>query len=116
MRRLRAWIRNFFGFSRTETNAFLSLLPVMLMLIFSEPAYRYWFVRQPQDFSRESKELDSLIDTWKWDEQDSAVNKTLEGKLFSFNPNRVTKEELAELGFTNSLANRIVNYRLQGGK
>ena len=114
--RLRAWIRNFFGFSRTETNAFLILLPLMLILIFSEPAYRYWFVRQPQDFSRETKELDSLIATWKWDEQDSAINKTSEGKLFSFNPNHSTKEELLELGFTNSLANRIVNYRLKGGK
>ncbi len=116
MQRLRAWIRNFFGFSRTETNAFLILLPLMALLIFSEPTYRYWFVRQPQDFSKESKELDSLIAIWKWDERDSTINKTSEKKLFSFNPNRATKEELVELGFTNSLANRIINYRLKGGK
>jgi len=116
MTRLRAWIRSFFGFSRTETNAFLILLPLMVVLIFSEPVYRYWYVRQPHEFTKEKKELDSLIATWKWDNQDSAINKTSENKSFSFKPNEVTQEELIELGFTQSLANRIVNYRMKGGK
>jgi competence protein ComEA len=116
MTRLRAWIRSFFGFSRTETNAFLILLPLMVLLIFSEPAYRYWFVRQPQDFTTEKKELDSLMATWKWEKQDSAVNRNSERELFSFNPNIISKEGLTELGFDNTLANRIINYRMKGGK
>ncbi len=116
MQRLQTWIRNYFGFSRTETNAFLILLPLMVLLIFSEPAYQFWFVRQPQDFLKEKKELDSLIATWKWDEQDSVIYRTTKKKLFSFDPNRVSKEELMELGFNTSLASRIVNYRLKGGK
>src|SRR5882757_5850209 len=116
MTRLRAWIRSFFGFSRTETNAFLILLPLMVLLIFSEPAYRHWLVRQPQDFSKEKKELDSLMATWKWEEPDSTVRITPPAKLFSFNPNQATKEELDELGFANAIVNRIVNYRLKGGK
>ncbi len=118
--RLRAWIRNLFGFSRTETNAFLILLPLMVILIFTEPAYRYWFVRQPQDFSKETKALDSLMATWKWEESDSSFTATKENdstsKLFSFNPNQATNEQLVQLGFSRSLANRIVNYRLKGGK
>jgi len=116
MTRLRAWIRSFFGFSRMETNAFLILLPLMVVLIFSEPLYRYWFVRQPHDFSKERKELDSLMTSWKWDEQDSAVNKRIESKLMVFNPNTASKEALAALGFGNALASRVVNYRLKGGK
>jgi len=87
----------------------------MVLLIFSEPAYRYWFVRQPQDFTKEKKELDSLIATWKW-EQDSAVDRVPEKPLFSFNPNIASKEELVELGFSNTLSNRIINYRAKGGK
>jgi competence protein ComEA len=116
MSRLRAWIRSFFGFSRTESNAFLILLPLMVVLIFSEPAYRYWFVRQPHDFAKEKNELDSLITTWKWNEYSVGV-KDLEKKLlFSFNPNVASKDELIELGFGNTLANRIVNYRTKGGE
>jgi competence protein ComEA len=115
MTRLRAWIRSFFGFSRTETNAFLILLPLMVVLIFSEPAYRYWFVRQPHDFAKEKKELDSLITTWKW-EKDSTDDKISEKRVFSFNPNLISKEEFVELGFGNVLTNRIVNYRKKGGR
>ncbi len=118
MNRLRAWIRNFFGFSRIETNAFFILLPLMLLLIFSEPVYRYWFIHQPQDFSNETKELDSLIATWKWEQSDSSLAKKIDSKskLFSFNPNLSTKDELLQLGFSNSLVGRIVNYRVKGGK
>jgi len=88
----------------------------MVLLIFSEPAYRFWFVRQPQDFTKERKELDSLIQTWKWDELDSAAGRISDEKLFAFNPNEVTEEKLIELGFTQPVANRITNYRLKGGK
>ena len=121
MARLKAWIRSFFGFSRTETNAFLILLPLMVLLIFSEPVYRYWFVRQPQDFSEEKKELDSLTATWKWEEPDPVVNvasdkKSSDKKLFYFNPNEATKTELVDLGFAHSIVNRIVNYRAKGGR
>jgi len=115
MTRLRAWLRSFFGFSRTETNAFLILLPLMVLLIFSEPAYRYWFVRQPQDFSKEKKELDSIMATWKW-EQPHAVAIPSTKRSFHFNPNQATKDELIALGFANPVVNRIANYRLKGGK
>jgi len=91
----------------------------MVLLIFSEPVYRSWFIRQPHDFSKETKELDSLIATLKWEPvKDTLIVKSADfsTKLFSFNPNLATKEQLIELSFTNSLANRIVNYRLKGGK
>ena len=64
MSRLRAWIRSFFGFSRTETNAFLILLPLMVVLIFSEPIYRFWFIHQPHDFTKEKKELEQQMCQW----------------------------------------------------
>jgi competence protein ComEA len=115
MNRFRAWIRSFFGFSRRETNACLTLLPLMMVLIFSEPVYRYWFVRQPQNFSREKRELDSLMATWKWEEPDSIQTATVDATS-SFNPNQVTQEDLIRLGFNKSLANRLVNYRVKGGK
>src|SRR6185503_15182501 len=113
MARLRAWIRSFFGFSRTETNAFLILLPLMVLLIFSEPIYRSWFVQQPRDFSNEKKELDSVMATWRWEDRDSAVNITSARKLFYFNPNLTTRDDMIKLGFEPPVANRIIHYRLK---
>jgi DNA uptake protein and related DNA-binding proteins len=114
VQRLRAWIRSFFGFSRTETNAFLILIPLLAAIIFSEPLYEVWFVRQPVDHSKEYQRLDSLISTWQWDVEDSVKIKP-ERIFFQFNPNTASKAELISLGFNEPLANRIVNYRSKKG-
>jgi competence protein ComEA len=116
MNRLKALIRNLFAFSRGETNGFLILLPLMGILLFSEPIYRYWLVRQPQDFSKESLLLDSLIATWKWEKDSSHEEVILNMQLFSFDPNQSTEDDFVNLGFSSALANRIINYRNKGGE
>ena len=65
----------------------------------------------------EAKTLDSLMATAKW-ESDSVVKESEQPiiKSFSFDPNQSTREELTDLGFNKSLANRIINYRAKGGK
>ncbi len=114
MNRLRAWIRSFFAFSRSETNALLILLPLMVLLIFSEPAYRYWFTNQELTFSKDSLRLDSLVAKWQWEKVDS-VSESVDRPLFRFNPNTASTDSLLQLGFSPSLARRIVNYRTKGG-
>jgi competence protein ComEA len=117
MNRLKALIRSLFAFSRGETNGFLILLPLMALLLFSEPIYRYWFVGRPQDFSNESLVLDSLVATWKWDQKDSNHEEIiLNRQLFSFDPNRSSENDFINLGFPSILASRIINYRNKGGK
>ncbi|MFM7851030.1 MAG: ComEA family DNA-binding protein [Flammeovirgaceae bacterium] len=113
MEKIKALIRNFFAFSKKETNAFLILLPLMVLLIFSEPVYRYFFTHQQQVFSKEQKKLDSLVATL----QDSITRlpeQTIEMK--NFDPNRASVEELTSVGFSKELATRLVNYRSKGGK
>lgn len=117
MNRLRAWFRSFFGFSRSQTNGMLVLIPLMIIIIFSEPLYRSWFVRQPHDYSREGKELDSVIALMKWSDPDSIASlEVLPVRKAPFNPNTATQEQLLSLGFTRPLAARVVNYRGKGGK
>jgi competence ComEA-like helix-hairpin-helix protein len=117
VKKIKLWVKGFFGFSRSETNAFIILIPLMFGLIFSEPAYRYWFVRQPIDYSKERNSLDSLLATMEW-KNDSVVTEQIAKReeLFVFDPNLSSKDDLMRLGFSQSLANRIVNYRLKGGK
>jgi competence protein ComEA len=113
MEKLKALIRNFFAFSRKETNAFLILLPLMALLIFSEPLYRYFFTHQKQDFSSDKQKLDSLVSVLK-DSVKVEAEPTFD--LKSFDPNKATQSELVSLGFSEGLAKRLVNYRSKGAK
>lgn len=114
MNRLTAWIRAFFSLSRRETRGFLILLPLMIVSVFITPVYHWWKAGQPHHFTKENQELDSLLARWQWKEKadSSQAKKT----LFEFNPNTASKEELMALGFPESLASRIDNYRTKKGK
>lgn len=53
----------------------------------------------------EAKEVNQLPE-----EEEAAV------RLFSFDPNSVSKDELLAMGFSSGLASRLVNYRHKGGQ
>lgn len=116
MNRLKAWVRAFFGLSRRETQGFLILLPMMLLSVFIMPTYHLWQTRQKQDFSKEQKELDSLLARWIWEEKQDSIKHEAEHALFTFNPNTATKEDFLNLGFSSYLASRIENYRSKQGR
>jgi DNA uptake protein ComE-like DNA-binding protein len=86
----------------------------MVLLIFSEPAYRYWFTNKELSFSKDSLRLDSLVAKWQWEKADS-ISASVDRPLFRFNPNTASRDSLLQLGFSPSLARRIVNYRTKGG-
>ena len=115
--RLRSWIRAFFGFSRTETNGFLILIPLILVLLFSEPLYRRFYVSN-LEYSHDNKQSDSLIALLKWDLPDSVSPKPTHKethRYFNFDPNAVTKSELLSLKMSDRMASRLMRYREKGG-
>ncbi len=114
MNSVRKLIRDIFGFSGNEINGFLILLPLMLVLLLSEPVYRTWVARYA---SRErSTDIDSLIVLWKADTASKHnTNVARSRKLFRFDPNTVSVSELYTLGFDGVTANRIAAYRSKGG-
>jgi DNA uptake protein ComE-like DNA-binding protein len=117
MNRIRSWVRSFFGFSRTETNAFLILLPLMFLIVFMVPAYKTYFTHRQKDYTHEQKQLDSLITHWQKKEQEKKDSSFVTPvSLFAFNPNTASKKELARLGFSSYVASRLENYRNKGGK
>lgn len=114
---LKRWIRNFFGFSRAQTNGFIILLPLLTMFIFSAPVYRWWVSRQPHDFSQDRILLDSLARYWEAKEVNPLPEEEeVAVRLFLFDPNAVSKDELLAMGFSSGLATRLVNYRRKGGQ
>jgi DNA uptake protein ComE-like DNA-binding protein len=91
----------------------------MFVLIFSEPIYRYWFVRQTHDYIKEKRHLDSLMATWNWEDENKASptsTKTEASVLFAFDPNQCSRQELIDLGFSKPLTDRVINYRSKGGR
>ncbi|MBY0436272.1 MAG: helix-hairpin-helix domain-containing protein [Cyclobacteriaceae bacterium] len=117
MHRIKALIRAFFGFSRTETNAFLILLPLMIVTLFSGPAFQWWATRHPVDHSADEKSLDSIVQALRWDVPDSVSKQSAVAEIeFSqFDPNVITKEELEQLGLPKFIASRIIRFREKGG-
>jgi competence protein ComEA len=120
MNLIRRWIRNWLGFSRKETNGFLILLPLVMLILFSEPLYRLWLSNQADDFTKDEQKLDSLIAAW--DKPDDSVNTEplnfptiSSAELKPFDPNKTSVEELQKLGFSKNLSTRIAHYRQKGG-
>src|SRR5690349_6151743 len=118
MNQIRKWVRFLFGFSRTETNGFIVLLPLLLLLLFAEPIVRWVTTGQEPDVSGDQKILDSILVEW------SSVPDSLPGKSesdakkqirYSFDPNKASIKEFEELGFTAKVAGRIFKYRSKGG-
>ena len=117
MEKLRRYLANWLGFSRTEVNGFLILIPLMILLVTSEPVYRWWISSQPHDFSKERVMLDSLSAIWDDPGRQKALKNESENHdtLFAFNPNKIDVNGLISLGFSKNLSTRIANYREKGG-
>ena len=117
--KLKHTIRNYFGFSKTETNGFMVLLLLMLALIFVPMVYKKYLVLKNSFPKVEITRLDSLA--LQVDKQvELAAQKPLTEKstvqLFDFNPNTVTINELTSMGINQKIAKRVINYRNKGGK
>jgi DNA uptake protein ComE-like DNA-binding protein len=113
MKRLQLWVRAFFGFSRLETNGFLLLIPLVVIILFSEPVYRAW-VGPP--VIPDIDKTDSLL---AWMEMQNSLllaRKTDTIEFRHFDPNLITEKELLGLGLDERVASRWVRYREKGGR
>lgn len=118
MNALRKVLRDTFGFSGNEINGFLILLPLMLVVVFSEPVYRHWVAASDRDWHEEHQFLDSLIALRaKAPVPAAQVREPAPEphKLPAFNPNHAPVSLMTEAGLPLRLASRIAAYRGKGG-
>lgn len=118
--RLRQLIRNYFGFSRVETNGFLVLAPLMVIILFLPGVYVNLFSEEYDPYKEDMKIMDSLMAVWDAGviaEVDLPETKSeVEIKLKPFDPNEISREEMLSLGIPDFLTGRIDNYRRKGGR
>jgi competence protein ComEA len=115
MLKLRHWIKSFFGFPRSHVNGFIILLTLTTLMLFSEPVWHIWTANSHTDGQADQTKLDSLVALWNTG-NDKADEDSVTTRLFHFNPNTVGTEDLVTLGFSQSLAKRLIRYREKGGK
>jgi competence ComEA-like helix-hairpin-helix protein len=133
MRRIKAFLRLIFGFSKTESNAFLVLLPLMLIVIVSEPVYQTYFMSNNPDDLADQAKLDSIVATWEFPREkhtDSTYRKPYKTNKFSkpvvkskpkhqfqkFDLNLADTTQLKTIyGIGPVIARRIITYRTNLG-
>jgi competence protein ComEA len=119
MFRLYRWLYNLVGFSRSQSNAFIVLLPLLALILFSEPVYRLSIETQRLPFT-ETRRLDSLVSLFDPPARDTVHRKSPGRKpiivqLVPFDPNKASLVELRGVGFESAIAGRIIKYRQRGG-
>jgi competence ComEA-like helix-hairpin-helix protein len=133
MRRIKAFLRLIFGFSKTESNAFVVLLPLMLIVIVSEPVYQTYFMSNNPDDLADQAKLDSIVATWEFPKEkgtDSTYRKPYKTKKFpkpvvkpkpkhqfqKFDLNLADTTQLKTIyGIGPVIARRIITYRTNLG-
>ncbi len=118
MFKIRYWIKDFFGFPRSQVNGFIILLVLVALFLFSEPVWHWWSSGRPVDLTADVAKLDSLAALWSNEENNPSQPKTAESAKtpFYFNPNNCTLDEFIALGFSQNSAARVIRYREKGGK
>lgn len=100
------------GLSKTEANAFLILIPLLFLIVFSEPMSRWLLPQKPPLSINATIYLDSLVASIDKRSEES-VSKTF--SLVAFDPNTATLEELNSLGIPERISKRIIQFRTKGG-
>ena len=116
MRKIRFWVRQYFGFSQRETSGFLVLL--CLMAVFMILPFLVKPKPEPYDLTKDQRILDSLAVVL--DNREEARRPTFSAgintvALKPFNPNALTEKDWIAFGLKPWLAKRILNYRTKVG-
>ncbi|MGM0581630.1 MAG: helix-hairpin-helix domain-containing protein [Bacteroidota bacterium] len=108
------WLRNFFGFSRTEANGFIILSLLMLLILLAPIISKNYLLQHQINMQTEAdrKELTALLRKL---ENNSTIKKDKTPKesapLQNFDLNLSNTKDLEKAGFPSFLAKRIVKYR-----
>ncbi len=125
---IKSFLRNHFGFSRSETNGLLLLLPIIFFSVFSPlilkkalNSYSNNVIYDKKAAIAWKKGLEAKLIVAENEIINSSVNyqsssqSVLAPKRFNFNANTVNYNQLVSLGFSNKVAKNWTNYLKANG-
>lgn len=123
MKNIKRYIRQYFDFSQRETNGFLLLSFLILLLILAPFLFQKFYPNNTESNKIDAQKLDSLLASIEVDSSaeksifnfEKSEQKSIEISLFQFNPNLISAAEFQKLGVKKYIAERIIKYRQKGG-
>lgn len=107
--KLLKWLRNYFGFSKTETYGVIVVhLAISVMLVL--PIILEYYLEkdfQPGEYNLHETKVSNAVEV--------KPEMLPADSLFAFDPNLATSVEFVKLGLKKFLAERIINFRSKGG-
>lgn len=126
MKKIKLLIRQYFDFSQRETNGFLLLSLLILLLILAPFLFQKFYPSKTVNAKEDEKKLDSILASIEIDSVPRYEKRTAfknysteieptEITLFEFNPNQISSDEFQKLGVKKYIAERIIKFRQKGG-
>ena len=109
LKRIKAIFQQLFTYSRQERNGILVLCILLFILITLKFIVRKIPVSSEEDYS----EMITMIEHWEAELETKSKANSL--KLFDFNPNETSKEELDSLALPKRVKSNILSYTKSGG-
>lgn len=117
-KKIRYWFRNIFVFSKTETNASILMILIMIIMFIVPPVLKKINFSSLDESDTDHEILDSMIAEWDENKKSAkSIPQTPASVIYvPFDPNVVPKETLISFDISEKVADRIINYRSKGGK
>ncbi len=109
------WLRDFLGFTRAQTNGFIILMPLLLLVIFSEPLYRNFFLPPEQPPGIILPHSPTVVLSVQ-DSTYHTIHPSMPATTGKVDPNEATLTDWLNLHVSHEVAARILAYRKKGGK
>ncbi len=113
-------LRNHFGFSKSESNGLLLLIPTLFLCSGLLYVYKIYLSNDinTELSLQELKEWKKEISLKKKKQAENVVSKPVkrEFKKFQFDPNKISKEQIVSLGFSERVANNWTKFLSAKGR
>lgn len=123
LRLLQKWIISTFGFSKSETNGSLILVGLVILTAVLPRLYINNFFYPKVSLAKDSTMLkewfeaskEAILEVNDFKDEELVTETDLGFNPVSFDPNKVSEEELLAIGFPPNIAKNIISYRNAGG-
>ena len=116
MRKISAWLRDYFAFSHTEARGAVLLVAFTLLAITIAEILSVQATGTPPSAEEDRRMLNRLAAVLDSMEHVEEAEKNAAVESFPFNPNTVDSATLTQLGLSAWVAQRVVHYREKGGR